>query len=674
MLILKRLHLQNFMSVEELDIEFDSKETIAICGKNGSGKSTLLYAIAFLLTGYREGESYRDYVRGDAESAKLFLEAYLKGEPLYCEAEIIGEQKKGQVQPTKRKTVYKGVTYLNSEHSQFIKEQDLEYVEPLIFFFQNSMNGVIDARPADRVAMLKKIFKFEFSDVVSKLKDEQEQNKTAKIANAAILDELNTKSFETQRLAREIMPSLISNWESRVEEIRNTLLQMEDLDESAYNKITNDLESTQNNIRSTSSKMTQSEKDVSQLREQIRGKRDFLNNYDLLTLSSSLESLKEALEKHKVEYEEKKDKYTELSKNLNIEEFKKKDLLGQLEISRTGICHACGQAITPEHLRQLEEKNIELERGIENLKKEIIDLGYDARDAKGRSLNQQITETSQLIDKFKNEEQNVQFLEKRLSGFEELNKEREEHLKELKIREESLLAEKEKYLHNSTLSKQKEQLTQELNELKNKIDNAKEDKIRNAEKKRYNEKIELERKEVEGKKEELGIKINNISEDIEDTKEALSIFENSFPSFLILQATQKLEDCINEIVQRIFPEMRVKLQMQRAGVTFRYSPNGDTERWLPVSMASGAQKAVLSLAYKSSLTRMYGISCILLDEVDASCTSENARMIYEFIASLDCFQQLIFISHRPESIEAARLINSDIRVYQVEDGKYTEID
>ena len=68
------------------------------------------------------------------------------------------------------------------------------------------------------------------------------------------------------------------------------------------------------------------------------------------------------------------------------------------------------------------------------------------------------------------------------------------------------------------------------------------------------------------------------------------------------------------------------------------------------------------------------MKCILLDEVDASLSAENAEIVYNFIASLDNFEQIVFISHRKESIEAAREVNPRTVCYTVEDGEYTLLD
>ena len=120
--------------------------------------------------------------------------------------------------------------------------------------------------------------------------------------------------------------------------------------------------------------------------------------------------------------------------------------------------------------------------------------------------------------------------------------------------------------------------------------------------------------------------------------------------------------------------MKVSLKLNRSGVSFYYLSESSDEDWLTVKMASKAQKKTLSLAYQIALAKMYGLSCILVDEVDDAMSDENAKMIYEFMASLEDFQQIIFISHRQESINT--MMNSgrdNIVMYKVAHGEYEQI-
>lgn len=671
MLILQHLHLQNFMSVDELDLDFDSETTIAISGQNGAGKSTLLYAIAYLLTGYRKGESYRDYVKAGNDTAFLSLTALLKGEPLYCEAELAGNQKKGITQPTKRKTVYKGITYLNSDHNQFIKENELEYTESLIFFFQDSNKDIIDARPSERSAMLKKIFKFEFPEIVNKLKEKQEQNKISNIEASATARELQSRQFTTQPLLREIVPAAITQWQDRIREINRNLIQIGEVDASIVKKIEGDLIAVQTTINETQRKINERTNQVDTWEKNIQKCEDFLKQTSKQTLLETIDQKKEQLEKHKIEYQEAKKQVEEIIKQQNIHTFEQKEIDKQISISETGVCHACGQTVGHEHVEKLKAQKEEVEALLAKLKESLLILNFDSTDNLSKQIESEIKYYEDQIRKYEAEERNLTSYRDRKKESEDMIRDQEEYLSRLKLQKESLLEEKEKYRVLEPLIQQKDLLLKESDELQQKVNKAKEDAIKNKERRATNEIILKEKNDRDAKLTELNNKINDILLSMTTTKTSIDIFESQFPSFLVLQATQMLEECINDAVQKVFPYMRVKLVMQRAGVTFLYTAESSEEEWLPVSMASGAQKTVLCLAYKTSLARLYGISCIMLDEVDASCSDENAEIIYKFVASLDCFQQLIFISHRPESFAAAKEVNPNVITYIVDKGEYS---
>ena len=134
------------MSIDCLDLEFSDTQITAITGQNGSGKSSLIYAIALALTGYRKGESYKDYIKTGKNSSKILLEILLKGVAASFDIEINGDKKKTGT--LNRKVSYKGKTYLNSEFSQFIESEGLEELETLMFMFQG-YHDIIDLKPAE---------------------------------------------------------------------------------------------------------------------------------------------------------------------------------------------------------------------------------------------------------------------------------------------------------------------------------------------------------------------------------------------------------------------------------------------------------------------------------------------------------------------------------------------
>ena len=239
---------------------------------------------------------------------------------------------------------------------------------------------------------------------------------------------------------------------------------------------------------------------------------------------------------------------------------------------------------------------------------------------------------------------------------------------------ETLEAEKAQLEKFKEVYDQKEELETRKAELEAQIQDAKTKQIKNAERNRLNESISKEKEERDKKVLDLSEKMNKTLLQMNTTRVSIDVFENQFPNFLVIKAAQMLEEHINLIIQKVFPEMRVKLQAQRSGVNFYYKVHEDEEEWLSISMASGAQSQILTLAYAISLSRLSGIDCLLMDEIDASMSEENAAIVYSFIASLDCFKQVFFISHKKEVIPATREINPNILAYYVNNGEYTLLD
>ena len=152
-------------------------------------------------------------------------------------------------------------------------------------------------------------------------------------------------------------------------------------------------------------------------------------------------------------------------------------------------------------------------------------------------------------------------------------------------------------------------------------------------------------------------------------KTCVDIFENRFPNYIILRVCRDLENFINDVVQKAFPYLTVELRADRSGVNFFYKTDTSNES-ISISMASGAQKRIITLAYQIALASLFNTGAIFLDEIDASMSSTNATVVYDFISSLTTFNQVFFISHRQESFNAVQESNPDVVCYSVDNGVY----
>lgn len=670
MIILKTLHIENFMSIDCLDLEFSDNQITAITGQNGSGKSSLIYAIALALTGYRKGESYKDYIKTGKNSSKILLEILLKGVPASFDIEINGDEKKTGT--LNRKVSYKGKTYLNSEFSQFIESEGLEELETLMFMFQG-YHDIIDLKPAERANLLKKLFKFEFPDIVEELKRNQEQIKVESLQQNAKVEELKSRIFTRTPLLREMPQEGIKTLEERFDSVSKILEGIGDIDEDSITKCDSEIALTEKELRSIESKINSDTRTLDSLWRSLKETEDFIRDNSNEALYAILDRIEKELEEYNSQYKELKEKDKDLNEKLKLSTYRVKELEGHYTISKTGVCHSCGQPIDKEYLSSLEKELNSAKEELNSIKDSIRELNFDKSNKKGKELENKVEEVKGTLRKTESYEASLESTTNRISDLTNLIEERK---KAYSLTQEKMRTLQTKKIELDSLKeaiRERDSLIEERDTIKSKLQTAKDNKIKNIERRNTNERIDREIMERDLRVKELTERSNTLSISLNKVKQEIDIFETKFPNFIVLQACQKLEDIINSIVQRVFPYCKVSLKLSKGGINFFYTSETSEDEWIPVSMASGAQRRTLSLAYFIALAKLSNISCIFLDEMDASMSPENAGIVYDFIGSLNYFDQVFFISHRKEAHEAVKARNDKLITYLVENGNYSEI-
>ena len=658
------------MSIDCLDLEFSDTQITAITGQNGSGKSSLIYAIALALTGYRKGESYKDYIKTGKNSSKILLEILLKGVPASFDIEINGDKKKTGT--LNRKVSYKGKTYLNSEFSQFIESEGLEELETLMFMFQG-YHDIIDLKPAERANLLKKLFKFEFPDIVEGLKRNQEQIKVESLQQNAKVEELKSRIFTRTPLLREMPQEGIKTLEERFDSVSKILEGIGDIDEDSITKCDSEIALTEKELRSIESKINSDTRTLDSLQRSLKETEDFIRDNSKEALYAILDRIEKELEEYNSQYKELKEKDKDLNEKLKLSTYRVKELEGHYTISKTGVCHSCGQPIDKEYLSNLEKELNSAKEELNSIKDSIKELNFDKSNKKGKELENRVEEVKGTLRKTESYEASLESTTNRISDLTNLIEERK---KAYSLTQEKMRTLQTKKIELDSLKeaiRERDSLMEERNTIKSKLQTAKDNKIKNIERRNTNERIDREIMERDLRVKELTERSNTLSISLNKVKQEIDIFETKFPNFIVLQACQKLEDIINSIVQKVFPYCKVSLKLSKGGINFFYTSETSEDEWIPVSMASGAQRRTLSLAYFIALAKLSNISCIFLDEMDASMSPENAGIVYDFIGSLNYFDQVFFISHRKEAHEAVKARNDKLITYLVENGNYSEI-
>ena len=673
MVLLKDIYIENFMSIDQLSISFEDDSIIAITGENGGGKSALLYAIAFALTGYKKGEKYQDYVKAGSDFARIILNADLKGYPLTIECSVTGGSKRNSNAPTKRTATYKGVTYINSDYDQLIMEHDLEYLESLMFLFQGKSDQIINMRPSERSYALRRIFKFDFAETVASLKSSLDSLKLQDAETGARLKEVNSRTYEKQKLLRTVTPEGLEKLRVDLEDTNQSLNKVSHINENHIESFNKRLSDSEVFLESQKNKLSKTVKDLETHLKEKENLSTKINEFDEDKTLKELSELSTYSEEFRNSIDILCTSITSASELKKVLNYHRNELESQLKICESGVCHSCGHEITPEHVEKIKAERDKAVYDFERQSKVLDNLIKD-RDEEQKKLKE-VTNKIQKINSVIND---IESSKKQLSTTELLIKNYEKDIEDKKSiisRAEQdlskLLEERNTIEAAKVLLEQKKDLENKRDYLVSAISKGEQDAIRNAEKRAFNEQIDRYIEERDANIKKLTKDQNDIALEVADVKACIDIFDTSFPNFIIVQACKKLEEYINNIMQKIFPSMRVTLKTARNGVSFFFVHNDREDDWIPISMASGAQKTLLGLAYQVALGKMYGINCILLDEADAAMSEENAQFVYKLISELDDFQQVIFVSHRKESIDVARNSNRDNNsVYYVSNGQY----
>jgi len=205
-------------------------------------------------------------------------------------------------------------------------------------------------------------------------------------------------------------------------------------------------------------------------------------------------------------------------------------------------------------------------------------------------------------------------------------------------------------------------------------------KVTNTERTRLNllltQQQDLDKKEIQN----LAIAEQQYMDICTSLKQVKTILETVLPDYIIAQACVILQNFINEFIQSTELDLKVKLVAESSskkskGVQFYYLSHlgtKDLPEWLPVSMASGYETTLLTLAFKLAIAFMYESDILLLDEPDKTATEDNSLLLFKHIANLEGFKQIFLISHRESCLEWIKN-EADALVYWVEEGTYEEV-
>lgn len=730
MLKLEYLKLRNFMAVSSADLFFENNDVILIVGENGSGKSTILEAIAFILADQKRGNTYSEYIKAHCNSANLELSFVLNGDKIRIE-EVLTESKAEKKAWVNDETD----PYVNSEVTTLLKKYDIGYFAKIILSMQGDqdittltegkrkefLQKLLEFDFTDKVQVWKDAAK----DVDEKIKYNTNQIEYTEKTITERQNEIKTP--EPLSFGQAEIDAVNADIERLTNEIADLASNMSEKDK--LNKLKSDtladITSKTSTITGLQSMNTQCQSAIISAENSITSINQYLGTVEVNKLEvSRLADIYSKLEKDAADINTELIKLKRAESAIDVESAvsEKDGLIRQqaladsevahatnhLGLIEKGVCPECGHTFDATDKVKYETASAEANKKLEDVKTKLAEATRNvaALQAKKNEATSAYNAQVQVLTA-KNQElagikADIDRVQKSIDDVESQRAEKE-----------SLIQQNQKIIDDQnglidqnngrieSLNKEIVELNKSVSDCDNKLAAFGDVTAKHSELNRqlsekqavatgYNNKL-LQNSMILQNNETIRKNIEDMKKSIEDTKvlneqnyklksryaDAIDLVNVKFVSYLILRTCKKLEEEMNKFINVIFPRMHVHLDQKRSGVTFLYTLDtldieDDNERvYRDAKMASGFEKACLSMAFKVSLCRAYNLTFSFMDEIDKDGTEENAAKLFESIIANNIFEQLFIISHKPNARAVVANYATNLKTYYVDAGKFT---
>ena len=726
MIKLKRLVLNNFMCVEHAELNFDEGVTL-IVGSNGQGKSTVLQAVALCLLEEKRSDTYREFIMLGKEESSVSLDATISELPLKIDI-TLNKKQSGMT----RKATYNGRIYSNSEVTELLDSFDLGYYADIIMSMQ-SEGDITKLKPSEREEYLQKLFQFDFTSKVEKLKEDLDEIKTGIEYNRGQID-FNTKAIEDRKKEYKITRPLsftdddIKTINENVSKLTNEITglsdQLKERDklvsektasqttrysvQQSIDKLKHEIDLIKSNQSMVDTLTTKQKENEDKKNKAIADKANLESS--ISDLESQINTVKEDNQKFVEQERTLSEKIntinTDIQKvsqevanaNAELNHAKK-----HLEMIKLGTCPECGHAFDRTDMAKYTQAEQSANQSY-NEKNELLVAKTNERNDITNQINEIRKSQNDNNAKSFNLEKELNNIRYQIKGFDDtvtsMDKDNEslatqiakynEKMLDIPNIEAQITAQTDVLTKiDSDISEIDEKIRQmsdistlyttkqnELNQLQQKLSDYNSELVQNNAILQNNETIEKSIKAMDEKITESKKTIDNYFRQKATYDEAINLLDKTFPAWLILKTCQMLEIEMNNFIQIVFPEMSVKLFQNKRGVEFFYTTNKNNgmiaskDNLINAKMASGFEKALLSMAFKVALCKAYNLRFAFMDEIDQAGTEENSASLFKAILSNDLFDQLFVISHKPPVRDVIHSYAPSLKTFYVKKGHF----
>ena len=679
----KYIHIQNFNNITDAELDLSSAVSLFV-GDNGSGKTSVVDAIGLCLFEYKRSDTYADYIKSGKDNACIYFECEISNEPITFNITI---NKTGSI-ALEREVNFQGKVYHNSEVSTLLESLNLKYFSDIFCSMQNGKD-ITRLSPTERVAYIQKLLAFSFGPQI-KTTDDTIKQLTETITELSTTNAALSQTI--QNFEKQIKPlNNLDNFYSNIDEIKTKASQLQSYIVSktaalrsnaavaiVKDKINAEIVALTNELTSKNTKAAEiklANESRTKTVNKISEAKAIISEYEVKinNIETKLNSLDTQYAAQETTVQNKSAEYYAAEAQLNV-------CKNNFDKVNHDKCPYCGQDISADnkaHYKQeldnAEETTLKLQKDLSIEKDKLNTLSNEKTGLLREKMslaalldiqNNQLRSYETELVCIDNELTQLKPLLENINSIEQLIKEKQDLLK---LENEKLLE-----IDNEEWNNSQKQLS-EYNQIITNYQRIVDENIHiQAANEALQKNIDLQRKALDENIEKYTL----LSDDLAVYKEAKQIFEKKLPQFIIIKTCKKIQNKLNELVQTIFPNLYIRLFYSKKGIEFFYSTSGaideeaDKDSMLPIKQASGFEKAILSICFKSVLCEAYDIPFVILDEVDAAASEENSRRFFDIVINGGLFQQSIIISHKIDIQDTIKGMSDSISSYMVAEGNF----
>jgi len=657
-MILKKLHLKNIRSYEDLEVSFP-RGSVLLAGDIGSGKTSILLGLQFALFGLQPGQKGSSILRqGEMNaSAKIIFE--INGEEI-CLERSIKKTKSGSISQEANLLVKNNESFELSTSEmkervikilnyplEFAKRSNLLY-KFTVYTPQEEMKEIIEERPEVRLDTLRHIFGI---DRYRRIKENSsifaQKIKDSIRVKEVLISELNLLK-EKFAIETEKKIQLVRR-KNNIE--RELSVSVEKLD--AANVVVARLQKSLEEKRLIDSQINELNAVIASKREvQTRMNREMVllqkQAGEVIDFSAdALRSVSELLEKHQAVLDEKNDLFLSISSAISVLESKKEAQASLKEnVMNLENCPTCFQVVSIDHKHKISKNtgfeidsiNIELDQKLQQREQLVKDLERQKELMRGY-----------LSDKNRLQENKIKF----------------EHHKSLqtKLKSDMFVLERTSNEINELVNRRDvltnkssgfESLQEEFeNGRRNADDILREVRMREIELATTNKELEILRRQLE----ELSLEIRSkekIREHVNQLRSLQDWLQEKFLPMIALTEKNVMMRLRSEF-SSIFSQWFSMLVSDQLSVRLDedFTPvitNQDYE--LDYEFLSGGERTAIALAYRLSLNQVLNSmlsqiktkGIVILDEPTDGFSTDQIDKMRDIFEQLKA-EQLILVSH-----------------------------